>query len=127
MKLTIIIPAYNEINTLETLVNKVIASSSYEKEIILVDDGSNDGTTQLIREKIENKVNKVIYHKQNSGKGSAIKSAIKEVNGDIIIIQDADLEYDPNDYDNLVRPIIVSGDQFIQCDPNLNTLSKLTQ
>ena len=106
MKLTIIIPVYNEINTLETLVNKVITSSSYEKEIILVDDGSNDGTTQLIREKIENKVNKVIYHKQNSGKGSAIKSAIKEVNGDIIIIQDADLEYDPNDYDNLVRPII---------------------
>ena len=106
MKLSIIIPAYNEINTLEVLIDKVLKSSNFKKEIILVDDGSDDGTTNLIKEKIKDKVKKVIYHENNLGKGAAIKSAVNEITGDIVIIQDADLEYNPENYINLINPIL---------------------
>ncbi len=106
MKLSIIIPVYNEINTLEVLIDKVLKSSNFKKEIILVDDGSTDGTTSLIKEKIKFKVEKVIYHEINLGKGAAIKSAANEITGDIVIIQDADLEYNPDNYINLISPII---------------------
>ena len=106
MKLSIIIPAYNEINTLELIIKKVLKSTNFEKEIILVDDGSNDGTSNLIKSKISKDVDKVIYHKENLGKGAAIKSALKEISGDIVIIQDADLEYNPENYSKLIKPIL---------------------
>jgi len=105
MKLTIIIPTYNEKDTIATIVDQIISIRDIQKEIILVDDCSSDGTTQIIKEKLYSKVDKVIYHNQNTGKGSAIKSALTQATGDIILIQDADLEYDPRDYNKLIEPI----------------------
>ena len=93
MKLSIIIPCYNEKNTIEKIVIK-LNSLKIKKQIILVDDNSNDGTTKII-ENIGKKLDKVIFHKKNLGKGSAIRSAKKFINGDYVVIQDADLEYDP--------------------------------
>ncbi|MDC1177927.1 glycosyltransferase family 2 protein [Candidatus Pelagibacter sp.] len=93
MKLSIIIPCYNEKNTIEKIVNQ-LNSLKIKKQIILVDDKSNDGTTQLIK-RISKKLDRVIFHKKNLGKGGAIKSAKKFINGDYVVIQDADLEYDP--------------------------------
>ena len=74
-------------------------------QIIIVDDFSNDGTTEIIK-KLENKVDKVLYHKKNQGKGAAIKTAKNFCKGDLVIIQDADLEYNPNDYFKLIKPIL---------------------
>ncbi len=97
MKLSIIIPVYNEINTIETIINKIINENFDSKEIIIVDDYSIDGTIDILK-KFENKENfKFLYHKKNLGKGACIKTAIPYLTGDYIIIQDADLEYDPKD------------------------------
>ncbi len=104
--LTIIIPVYNEIKTIEKILYKIDEIDFISKEIILVDDGSTDGTKNLIKNNLSKKVKKVIYHEVNQGKGSAIRSAQSFVNGDYVIIQDADLEYDPKDYYNLLKPII---------------------
>ena len=106
MKLTIIIPCFNEINNIEKIILEILKQKKINKEIILVDDYSNDGSRQLIKKSIHNKVDKVIYHRQNLGKGACIKSALKNINGDIILIQDADLEYSPTDYRKLIMPII---------------------
>lgn len=104
MKLSIIMPIYNEKKTLEKIVEK-IQKVSIEKEIIMVDDGSTDGTREILKN-YENVQNiKIIYHTKNMGKGATIRTAIKYITGDIVIIQDADLEYDPNDYLKLVTPI----------------------
>jgi len=105
MKLSIIIPVFNEINTIECIVDKINELHDLNKEIIIVDDFSNDGTTLLLKSNIYKKVHRIIYHQKNLGKGAAIKSAKDFVSGDIIIIQDADLEYDPKDYYNLIKPI----------------------
>lgn len=124
MKLSIIIPCYNEKEHLSKLISLVKESSVEYKEIILVDDGSKDGTTELIRSDLESKVDKVIYHPKNMGKGSAIKSALKYVTGDMVIIQDADLEYDPNEYPKLMAPImdgkadVVYGSRFLGGGPH---------
>ena len=104
--LSVIIPCYNEKKTIEILIDKVLSVKKIKKEIILVDDNSNDGTRELIKKKLATKVNKIIFHKKNMGKGSCIKSAQKYVNGNIVVIQDADLEYDPNDYHKLIKPIL---------------------
>ena len=104
--LSVIIPCYNEKKTIEILINKVLSVKGIKKEIILVDDNSNDGTRELIKKKLIIKVNKIIFHKKNMGKGACIKSAQKYVNGNIVVIQDADLEYDPNDYHKLIKPIL---------------------
>ena len=106
MKLSIIIPVYNEINTIEIIVNIINNLDSLNKEIIIVDDCSTDGTAFLLKNSLYKKVDKVIFHDKNLGKGSAIRTAKKFISGDIVIIQDADLEYDPNDYYNLIKPII---------------------
>lgn len=104
--LTIIIPVFNEINTIEQIINQTNDISFIKKEIILVDDGSTDGTRSLIENSLFKKVSKVIYHDKNDGKGAAIKSAQEFINGDFVVIQDADLEYNPNDIKNLIKPII---------------------
>ena len=108
MKLSIIIPCYNEVGTIFEIINKILnLKYKIEKEIIIVDDFSNDGTTEIIKKNFLNQKDIIaIFHKKNSGKGSAIKTAKKLITGDIVIIQDADLEYDPNDYEKLIKPII---------------------
>jgi|TARA_B100001964_G_scaffold102465_1_gene114539 glycosyltransferase involved in cell wall biosynthesis len=121
MKLSIIIPCYNEIYTLEKILNKIKKLSINKIEVILVDDFSNDGTREIIHNKIKNKklVDKILYHDTNLGKGAAIRTGIKVATGEIIIIQDADLEYDPIEYRKLIKPIIdkkadvVYGSRFL--------------
>ena len=102
-KLTIIIPAYNEINTLQVLIDK-IDNLDINKQVILIDDGSTDGTNELALEN-KDKIDKIIVHEKNKGKGAAIKSAQNYVIGEFVIIQDADLEYDPKDIYNLLSEI----------------------
>ncbi len=104
MIVTIIIPCFNEKNTICKLVNKVF-NQKLRKQIILIDDCSNDGTKYLIKKKLLSKLNYVIFNKKNIGKGGCIQIAKKFVKGEIIIIQDADLEYDPSDYKKLIDPI----------------------
>ena len=117
--ISIIIPVYNEISTLKQLLEKVENAEmcSLEKEIILVDDGSKDGTRELLKE-FESKY-KILFHARNMGKGAAIRTALYYSKGDIIIIQDADLEYNPDDYNELIQIIIndeadvVYGSRFL--------------
>ena len=118
LKLSIVIPIYNERETLETLIAKVNAVD-YDKEIILIDDFSTDGTREILK-KYENKEGfQVLYHNHNQGKGAALRTGFSSVNGDIIIIQDADLEYNPADYGTLIEPImdgradVVYGSRFL--------------
>ena len=118
LKLSIVIPIYNERETLETLIAKV-NSVDYDKEILLIDDFSSDGTREVLK-RYENKENfKVLYHDHNQGKGAALRTGFSNVNGDIIIIQDADLEYNPADYGTLIEPIldgradVVYGSRFL--------------
>ena len=106
MKVSIIIPCYNEINFLDLLIERVLTQKNIEKEIILIDDYSNDGTRDLIKKFISKKVTKVIYNDKNYGKGYSIRKGIAEASGKVILIQDADLEYSPHDYEKLLKPII---------------------
>jgi len=104
-KISVIIPCYNEKNTIVQLIN-ILNNIQINKQIILVDDFSYDGTREIIEKDLSNKVDKIIFHKKNLGKGACIKTAKEFILGDIVIIQDADLEYDPNDYNNLISPIL---------------------
>ena len=104
-KISVIIPCYNEKKTIVQLIN-ILNNLQINKQIILIDDYSNDGTKEIIETDLSNKVDKVIFHNRNLGKGACIKSAKEFILGDIIIIQDADLEYDPNDYNDLIKPIL---------------------
>jgi glycosyltransferase involved in cell wall biosynthesis len=106
MKISIIIPVYNEEATIEKIFLKILALKLKKKQIIIVDDCSVDQTKKILKKNIFLKADKIIFHKKNSGKGAAIRSAKKYLKGDIVIIQDADLEYNPRDYRKLVKPII---------------------
>lgn len=107
-KISVIIPVFNEISTLKQILEKVENAElcSLEKEIILVDDGSKDGTRELLKIFEENHQYKIIYHAKNMGKGAAVRTALSCATGDIIVIQDADLEYNPDDYNELIKLII---------------------
>ena len=105
MILSVIIPAYNEIRTIEEILRR-IKIVDIAKEVIIVDDGSTDGTREFLHSMENEKGFKVLFHAGNKGKGAAIRTAIPYVSGDIIIIQDADLEYDPQDYHKVIAPII---------------------
>ncbi|HDI60067.1 MAG TPA: glycosyltransferase family 2 protein [Desulfobacteraceae bacterium] len=104
--LSVVIPCYNERDTLADLIRRVREAPPARKQLILVDDCSADGTRELIRAEIEPLVDRVVYHERNRGKGAAIRSGLKHVTGDIVIIQDADLEYDPDEYPKLIGPIV---------------------
>ena len=99
------IPVFNEINTIEQIINLVLDQKKFILEVIIVDDCSIDGSKDIL-EKFKNYKNiKMIFHKKNKGKGGAIKSAVEHISGEIVIIQDADLEYSPKDYRKLIKPI----------------------
>lgn len=109
-KLTIIIPVFNERPTIEAILEKVIQADSLglTKEIIVVDDGSTDGTTEILRHYRSKDVT-ALFHDRNQGKGAAVRTGIKNATGDIILIQDADLEYHPEEYPKLIKPFINDG------------------
>ena len=115
--LSIIVPCFNEINTISEVIGKIKESPVNKKEIIIIDDFSNDGSREFLKN-LKDDLIQVIFHKKNQGKGSAINTGIKYARGKIIIIQDADLEYDPGEYSNLIKPItdnkadVVYGSRF---------------
>lgn len=119
MKLSVVIPVYNEEATLTQIVGRVLATP-YEKELILVDDGSRDRSREIMQDLARQHSNvRCYYHERNLGKGAALSTGFRQVQGDVVIIQDADLEYDPADYGALLRPIlegkadVVYGSRFL--------------
>ncbi|MEJ2264837.1 MAG: glycosyltransferase family 2 protein [Anaerolineales bacterium] len=118
MKISVIIPAYNEIHTIEEILKRVQAVGVAD-EILVVDDGSTDGTRGVLKEYDSQGPVKVISHAENQGKGAAVRTGIQHASGDLIIIQDADLEYDPRDYQLLLQPVregiadVVYGSRFL--------------
>lgn len=106
MKVSIVIPCFNEAKTIENLVNAVLSAPLNNREVIIVDDNSTDGTKEILYKKISPLVERIIYHERNQGKGAALRSGFENVTGDIVIIQDADLEYNPQEYPILLQPIL---------------------
>jgi glycosyltransferase involved in cell wall biosynthesis len=118
VKLSVIMPVYNERKTLEQIVEQVLATG-LAHEIVMVDDGSTDGSREVMKQWEDHPVVRVIYHERNMGKGSAVRTAFEAATGEVYVIQDADLEYDPRDYHKLLQPIeedradVVYGSRFI--------------
>ena len=108
-KLSIIIPVYNEKHTIQKLLDKIYKLKNLKKEIIVINDASTDGTKEIL-EKNKKKITYLVHHKKNQGKGAAIQTAKKLLQGDIVIIQDGDLEYEPNDYNKLLKTIYEGHD-----------------
>ena len=130
IKVSILIPVFNEKDTLKLLLEKVEQANfaGLEKEIIMVDDCSSDGTTEILKELSQNY--KVLFHEKNQGKGAAIRTAVKEATGDFVVIQDADLEYLPDDYDKLLPILlndeadVVYGSRFLNVENSKNFILK---
>lgn len=124
MKLSIVIPCYNEKNTIREIVEAVSKAPVDEKEIIIVDDFSRDGTRDILEREIKPLVQKIIYHEKNMGKGAALRTGFKAATGDVVVVQDADLEYDPTEYPKLMEPIVrnkadvVFGSRFLGAAPH---------
>jgi len=122
--LSVIIPCYNERDTIAAVVAAVRAAPPADKEIIIVDDCSGDGTRELLRSEINGLADQIIYHEVNQGKGGALRTGIRAARGDIVLIQDADLEYDPAEYSGLLQPIledkadVVFGSRFLGGRPH---------
>jgi len=124
MKISIVIPCYNEKNAIEEIVEAVRSAPIENKEIIIVDDCSGDGTRAVLEEKISQMIDRIIYHPVNRGKGAALRSGFAAATGDIILVQDADLEYNPEDYPVLLGPLMsgkadaVFGSRFMGGRPH---------
>jgi glycosyltransferase involved in cell wall biosynthesis len=126
MKLSIVIPVYNEKNYIHEIIRRVreVKLANIEKEIIIVDDFSTDGTREVLEKEIKTLVEQVIYHEKNTGKGGALRTGFQYATGDVVIVPDADLEYDPAEYEKLMKPIIegradvVYGSRFVGSEPH---------
>ena len=124
MKLSIVLPCYNEVDTIEHIIEAIKNCPYDNKEIIIVDDFSTDGTREILQDQLGVTVDKVIYHDHNQGKGAALRTGIKATSGNIVIIQDADLEYNPNEIPKVIQPIldgkadVVYGSRFAGGGPH---------